>query len=77
MGPETIGAAAAQINLFVNTSLPPGPRLPTALRYAFLLIICRSEFLAIGGDSHDSELARQGAEGAHAAMTSTVSWPSG
>ena len=76
MGPGTIGAAAAQINLFVNTSLATGvPGLPTALRYAFLLMYLPIGIFGVSvATATIPNLARQGAEGAHGAMTSTVSW---
>jgi putative peptidoglycan lipid II flippase len=45
MGPGTLGVAAAQINLFVNTWLATEvDGAATALRYAFQLIYCRSAF---------------------------------
>jgi putative peptidoglycan lipid II flippase len=76
MGPGTIGAAAAQINLFVNTSLATEIEgVPAALRYAFLLMYLPIGIFGVSvATATIPNLARQGAEGAHAAMTSTVSW---
>jgi len=76
MGPGTIGAAAAQINLFVNTSLATEiDGVPAALRYAFLLMYLPIGIFGVSvATATIPNLARQGAEGAHAAMTSTVSW---
>ena len=76
MGPGTIGAAAAQINLFVNTSLATAiDGVPAALRYAFLLMYLPIGIFGVSvATATIPNLARQGAEGAHAAMTSTVSW---
>jgi putative peptidoglycan lipid II flippase len=76
MGPGTIGAAAAQINLFVNTSLATEvPGVAAALRYAFLLMYLPIGIFGVSvATATIPNLAKQGAEGAHAAMTSTVSW---
>ena len=76
MGPGTIGAAAAQINLFVNTSLATEiPGVPAALRYSFLLMYLPIGIFGVSvATATIPNLARQGAEGAHTAMTSTVSW---
>jgi putative peptidoglycan lipid II flippase len=76
MGPGTIGAAAAQINLFVNTSLATGVEgVPAALRYAFLLMYLPIGIFGVSvATATIPSLAKQGAEGAHSAMTSTVSW---
>jgi len=76
MGPGTIGAAAAQINLFVNTSLATGvPGVPAALRYAFLLMYLPIGIFGVSvATATIPSLAKQGAEGAHSAMTSTISW---
>ena len=78
LGPGTIGVAAAQINLLVNTWLAtsvPGDGAAAALRFAFQLM-----YLPIGvfgvsvATATLPDLARQAAEGAHDAMRSTVSW---
>jgi len=76
MGPGTIGAAAAQINLFVNTSLATEVSgIPAALRYAFLLMYLPIGIFGVSvATATIPNLAKQGAEGAHAAMTSTISW---
>jgi putative peptidoglycan lipid II flippase len=76
MGPGTIGAAAAQINLLVNTWLATGELgAPSALRYAFTLMYLPIGIFGVSvATAAIPELARQAAEGAHQAMIATVSW---
>ena len=76
MGPGSIGVAASQINLLVNTWLATGqPGAVTALTYAFRLM-----YLPIGVFSVSvataaiPDLARHAANGDHGQMRSTVSW---
>jgi putative peptidoglycan lipid II flippase len=79
MGPGTLGVAAAQVNLLVNTWLAtPVDGAATALRYAFQLM-----YLPIGicgvsvATAAIPELARQASGAAHCEMTKTVSGASG
>jgi putative peptidoglycan lipid II flippase len=76
MGPGTLGVAAAQINLFVNTWLATDvDGAATALRYAFQLIYLPIGIFGVSvATAAIPELARQAADGAHADMTKTVSW---
>jgi putative peptidoglycan lipid II flippase len=76
MGPGTLGVAAAQINLFVNTWLATDvDGAATALRYAFQLIYLPIGIFGVSvATAAIPELARQAADGALAEMTKTVSW---
>jgi len=76
MGPGTIGAAAAQINLLVNTWLATHELgAASALRYAFTLMYLPIGIFGVSvATASIPELARQAAEGAHAAMVATLSW---
>lgn len=76
MGPGTLGVAAAQINLLVNTWLATGTDgAPAALRYAFQLM-----YLPIGvfgvaiATASIPEVARQASDRDHESMARTVSW---
>jgi putative peptidoglycan lipid II flippase len=76
MGPGTLGVAAAQINVFVNTVLATGEAgAPSALGYAF-----RFMYLPVGifgvsvATAAIPTLARHAATGAHSEMRDTLSW---
>lgn len=76
MVPGTLGAAAAQINQLVNTSLATGTAgAAAALGYAFRLMYLPVGIIGVSvATASIPDLARQGAEGAHAAMRETLSW---
>jgi putative peptidoglycan lipid II flippase len=76
MVPGTLGAAAAQINQLVNTSLATGTAGAAAgLGYAFRLMYLPVGIIGVSvATASIPDLARQGAEGAHAAMRETLSW---
>jgi putative peptidoglycan lipid II flippase len=76
MGPGTLGVAAAQVNLLVNTILATDVHgAAAALRYAFQMM-----YLPIGvfgvsvATATIPDLARQAAERDHTTMSETVSW---
>jgi putative peptidoglycan lipid II flippase len=76
MGPGTLGVAAAQVNVFVNTVLAAGePHAPSALSYAF-----RFMYLPVGifgvsvATAAIPSLARQAASAAYGDMRETLSW---
>jgi putative peptidoglycan lipid II flippase len=76
MGPGTLGVAAAQINVFVNTVLATGEAgAPSALGYAF-----RFMYLPVGifgvsvATAAIPTLARHAAAGSYADMRTTLSW---
>ena len=76
MGPGTIGVAAAQINLLVNTILATSvDGAATALRYSFQLMYLPIGIFGVSvATAVIPDLARQAAENAHDSMRSTVSW---
>jgi putative peptidoglycan lipid II flippase len=76
MGPGTIGVAAAQINLLVNTWLATHvDGAATALRYSFQLMYLPIGIFGVSvATATIPDLAKQAAEGAHKTMSSTVSW---
>jgi putative peptidoglycan lipid II flippase len=76
MGPGTIGVAAAQINLFVNTLLASEVNeVPSVLRYAFLLMYLPIGIFGVSvATATIPDISRQAAEGALKTMGATVSW---
>jgi putative peptidoglycan lipid II flippase len=76
MVPGTLGAAAAQINQLVNTSLATSADgAAAALGYAFRLMYLPVGIIGVSvATASIPDLARQAAEGAHAAMRDTLSW---
>jgi putative peptidoglycan lipid II flippase len=76
MGPGTLGVAAAQVNLLVNTWLATEVvGAPSSLRFAFQLMYLPIGIFGVSvATATIPELAKQAADGAHAAMTTTVSW---
>ena len=76
MGPGTIGVAAAQINLLVNTLLATDvDGAATALRYSFQLMYLPIGIFGVSvATAAIPDLARQAAEGAHESMRATISW---
>jgi putative peptidoglycan lipid II flippase len=76
MGPGTLGVAAAQINLLVNTWLATSVEgAPAALRFAFQLMYLPIGIFGVSvATATIPDLARHAAEGAHDAMIRTVSW---
>ncbi|HEX5068961.1 MAG TPA: murein biosynthesis integral membrane protein MurJ [Vicinamibacterales bacterium] len=76
MGPGTLGVAAAQVNLFVNTALATGvDGAATALRYAFQLMYLPIGIFGVSvATAAIPELARQAAANSHEDMRRTVSW---
>jgi putative peptidoglycan lipid II flippase len=75
MGPGTVGAAAAQVNLFVNTSLATGDAgAVSALNYAFRLMYMPIGIVGVAiATAAIPDLARHAAGQAHAEMRRTVS----
>jgi putative peptidoglycan lipid II flippase len=76
MGPGTIGVAAAQINLLVNTWLATSvDGAAAALRYAFQLMYLPIGIFGVSvATATIPDLARHAAEDAHDRMIKTVSW---
>jgi putative peptidoglycan lipid II flippase len=76
MGPGTLGAAAAQINLLVNTWLATSiDGAAASLRYAFQLMYLPIGIFGVSiATAAIPELARQAHERALASMSGTVSW---
>jgi putative peptidoglycan lipid II flippase len=76
MGPGTLGVAAAQINLLVNTWLAASENgAPSSLRFAFQLMYLPIGIFGVSvATAAVPELARQASENALKAMTTTVSW---
>ena len=76
LGPGTIGVAAAQINLLVNTWLATSvDGAAASLRFAFQLMYMPIGIFGVSvATATIPDLARQAAEGAHAAMSATISW---
>jgi putative peptidoglycan lipid II flippase len=76
MGPGTLGVAAAQINLLVNTWLATGTDgAAAALRYAFQLMYLPIGIFGVSiATAAIPELARQATDRDHASMSRTISW---
>jgi putative peptidoglycan lipid II flippase len=76
MGPGTVGVAAAQINLLVNTSLATAEQgAVSALGYAFRLMYMPIGIFGVSvATAAIPELARQAAGHAYGEMRSTLSW---
>jgi putative peptidoglycan lipid II flippase len=76
MGPGTIGVAAAQINLLVNTVLATAyPGVAAALQYSFRLMYMPIGIFSVSvATAALPELARHAAERDYAAMRATLSW---
>jgi putative peptidoglycan lipid II flippase len=76
MGPGTIGVAAAQVNLFVNTVLATNePGAVAALQYAFRLMYLPIGIFGVSvATAAIPELARHAAKGEHDDMRRTLSW---
>jgi putative peptidoglycan lipid II flippase len=76
MGPGTLGVAAAQINLFVNTVLATSQEgAPSALSYAFRLMYLPIGIFGVSvATAALPDLARHAATGTHADMRRTLSW---
>ena len=76
MGPGTIGVAAAQVNLLVNTMLASEVEGgPSALRFAFLLMYLPIGIFGVSvATATIPDISRQAADGAYRTMGSTVSW---
>jgi putative peptidoglycan lipid II flippase len=76
LGPGTIGVAAAQINLLVNTWLATEvPGAAAALRYAFQMMYLPIGIFGVSvATATIPDLAKQAAESAYSAMSATVSW---
>ena len=76
MGPGTIGVAAAQVNLLVNTYLATATAgAATALQYAFRLMYMPIGIVGVSvATAAIPDLARHAAEGNHADMRRTVAW---
>jgi putative peptidoglycan lipid II flippase len=76
MGPATLGVAAAQINLFVSTSLATGQDgAAAALQYAFRLIYVPIGIVGVSvATAAIPDLAGHAASAAFREMRATVSW---
>lgn len=76
MGPGTIGVAAAQVNLLVNTYLATHTAgAATALQYAFRLMYMPIGIVGVSvATAAIPDLARHAAEGRHDDMRRTVAW---
>jgi putative peptidoglycan lipid II flippase len=76
LGPGTIGVAAAQVNLLVNTLLATShDGAPAALRFAFQLMYLPIGIFGVSvATATIPDLARHAADDAHDAMIKTVSW---
>ncbi len=76
MGPGSIGVAAAQVNLLVNTILATGDDGGvSALQYAFRLMYMPIGIIGVSvATAAIPELARQAADDNREAMRSTLSW---
>lgn len=76
MGPGSLGAAAAQINLLVNTQLATyQDGAPSALGYAFRLMYMPIGILGVSiATAAIPDLARHAESGSHAEMRTTLSW---
>lgn len=75
MGPGTIGVAAAQVNLFVNTVLATAePGAVAALQYAFRMIYMPIGIIGVAiATAAVPEISRHAAAGRHDDMRATVS----
>ena len=76
MGPGMLGVAAAQINLFVNTSLATSQAAAvSALQYAFRLMYMPIGIFGVSvATAAIPDLARHAADEAHHEMRTTLSW---
>ncbi|MEO7192898.1 MAG: murein biosynthesis integral membrane protein MurJ [Vicinamibacterales bacterium] len=76
MGPGSIGAAAAQVNLMVNTSLATAQDgAPSALQYAFRLMYMPIGIFSVSvATAVLPDLARHAADHDRERMRSTLSW---
>ena len=76
MGPGMLGVAAAQINLFVNTSLATGQDAAvSALGYAFRLMYMPIGIFGVSvATAAIPDLARHAADESHPDMRTTLSW---
>lgn len=76
MGPGSLGAAAAQVNILVNTLLATEmPGAPSALSYAFRLMYLPVGIFGVSiATAAVPELARQAASGERDEMRRTLSW---
>ncbi|HUL73398.1 MAG TPA: murein biosynthesis integral membrane protein MurJ [Vicinamibacterales bacterium] len=76
MGPGMLGLAAAQINIFVNTSLATGTAgAPAALGYAFRLMYMPVGIFGVSiATAAIPDLARHAADDSHDGMRTTLSW---
>jgi putative peptidoglycan lipid II flippase len=76
MGPGMLGVAAAQINIFVNTSLATGTEGgAAALSFAFRLMYMPVGIFGVSiATAAIPDLARHAADDAHDAMRTTLSW---
>ncbi len=76
MGPGMLGVAAAQINIFVNTSLATGTQgAATALGYAFRLMYMPVGIFGVAiATAAIPDLARHAADESHDGMRTTLSW---
>jgi putative peptidoglycan lipid II flippase len=76
MGPGTLGVAAAQVNLLVNTYLATHTAgAATALQYAFRLMYMPIGIFGVSvATAAIPDLARHAAEGRHDNMRQTVAW---
>ena len=76
MGPGTLGGAAAQVNVFVNTILATSENgAAAALGYAFRLMYLPVGIFAVSvATAAIPELARHASRQAHGDMRTTISW---
>lgn len=76
MGPGTIGVAAAQVNLFVNTVLATGQDgAVSALQYAFRMIYMPIGIIGVSvATAAIPEIARRASEADLPGMRATLSW---
>jgi putative peptidoglycan lipid II flippase len=76
MGPGMLGVAAAQINIFVNTSLATSePAAVSALGYAFRLMYMPVGIFGVSvATAAIPDLARHAVDKAHHDMRTTLSW---
>lgn len=76
MGPGSLGVAAAQVNILVNTLLATSiAGAPSALSYAFRLMYMPVGIFGVSiATAAIPELARQAANNSHDQMRTTLSW---
>ncbi len=76
MGPGSLGAAAAQVNVLVSTILATGiVGAPTALTFAFRFMYMPVGIFGVAiATAAIPDLAKQAALGSHADMRKTLSW---